>query len=101
MQHRHYAAPNPDGTGWKLYLPLDKLLLELNGALRQVAARGLRPTLPAQTAASLTALLLGAGADSEFPLRLPLGGPRERWLDPLHRSKRAVAAGLGLEPLAE
>jgi hypothetical protein len=90
MEQRLYVAPKPDGTGWRLYLPLDKLLMELNWALRQVETRGLRPTLPAQTAASLTALMLEAGVDPEFPTRLPLGAPKERWMDPMHRSQIAV-----------
>jgi hypothetical protein len=89
MDQRSYVARKPDGIGWQLYLPIDKLLVELNWALRQVADRGLGPTLPTQTAASLTTLLLDAGVDPEFPTRLPLGAPKERWLDPMHRSQIA------------
>jgi hypothetical protein len=101
MGQRLYVAPKPDGTGWTLYLPIDKLLVELNWALRQVAERGLRPTLPTQTATSLMTLLIEAGVDPELPTRLSLGGPRERWADPMLRSKRVAAAELGLRLLAE
>jgi hypothetical protein len=99
LDKRFFVARKPDGIGWQLYLPIDKLLVELNWALRQEAKQGRRPMLPIQTAASLTALLLAAGVDPEFPLRLPLGGPEERWADPMYRSGRAAEAEMRLEPL--
>jgi hypothetical protein len=87
MDDRFYVARKPDGLGWTLYLPLDKLLIELNGALRGMEARGEKAMLPRQDAASLGELLREAGVDADFPTRLPLGGPQERWLDPLYRAR--------------
>ena len=74
---------------------MDKLLIELNWAIH-TGTHSL--ALPQQDAASLTALLLDAGFDpAEFPERLPLGAPKERWLDPMQRSRQATEAELGLE----
>jgi hypothetical protein len=75
MARRHYAKPLADG-GWKLTLPLKHLLIELNAALRKVERGGAKPMLPPQDETTLTAILLAAEFDSEFPTRLPLGPTR-------------------------